>query len=160
MDQPSGVQTGLPSPSNVLSLIYLWGHCTAPLSPLPRRPNRNSSYSIRPVTPLGSSFNFPFVRSIYWELALTYFTPGRADHYKRVSILWHSSTHHAHFRRHRTYQSSNSYPHPHREASLSNLVSRIPLKKLYAFLTSGEEYNIDTPSCISSDLITSGMFQC
>ena len=51
------------------------------------------------------------------------------------SILLHSSTHHTHFRRHRTYQSSNSYPHPHREASLSNFVSQRALQKLYAFLT-------------------------
>jgi hypothetical protein len=51
------------------------------------------------------------------------------------SILLHSSTHHTHFRRHRTYQSSNSYPHPQREASLSNFVSYRALHKLYAFLT-------------------------
>ena len=51
------------------------------------------------------------------------------------SILLHSSTHHAHFRRHRRYQSSNSYPHPQHEASLSNFVSQRALQKLYAFLT-------------------------
>ena len=51
------------------------------------------------------------------------------------SILLHSSTHHTHFRRHHIYQSSNSYPHPHREASLSNFVSQRALQKLYAFLT-------------------------
>jgi hypothetical protein len=50
------------------------------------------------------------------------------------SILLHSSTHHTHFRRHRKSQSSNSYPHPQREASLSNFVSQRVLQKPYAFL--------------------------
>ncbi len=51
------------------------------------------------------------------------------------SILLHSSTHHAHFRRHCTSQSSNSYPHPQREASFSNFGSHRALQKPYAFLT-------------------------
>ena len=51
------------------------------------------------------------------------------------SILLHRSAHHTHFRRHHTYQSSNSYPHPQREAPLSNFVSQRALHKLYAFPT-------------------------
>lgn len=135
MDQPSGVQTGLPSPSNVLSLIYLWGHCTAPLPPLPRRPNRNSSYSIRPVTPL-RSFNFAF--SLLYILGAGSHLPQARLRRSPNEIVLYSGivqAHHTHFRRHRTYQSSNSYPHPQREASLSNFVSQRALQKLYAFLT-------------------------
>jgi hypothetical protein len=60
------------------SLIPLGSlHC--PSSTFSRRPNRNSSHSIRPVTPLRSFINFAFLRSIYWELALIYIKPGCAD---------------------------------------------------------------------------------
>ena len=80
--------------------------------------------------------NFPFLCSIYWELALIYVKPGRADHQKSLFLYTlHSTAHHTHFRRHRTRdKSSNSYPHPQREASLSNFAS-LGFQKLYAFLT-------------------------
>ena len=81
------------------------------------------------------SLFFAFLRSIYWELALIYIKPGYADPQTRLFYILHSSTHHAHFRSHHIYQSSNSYPHPQREALLSNFVSQRALQKLYAFLT-------------------------
>lgn len=68
-------------------------HRPVPLFHLfPRRPNRKSSYSSRPVTPL-RPFNFPFLCSIYWELALIYVKPGYADPNEFVPILLHSTTH-------------------------------------------------------------------
>ena len=74
------------------------------------------------------------------------------------SILLHSSTHHTHFRRHRTYQSSNTIPTSSprgivvqfRFAESTAETLRIPYLP-------AEQYN--TLSCTSSDLITSGMLR-
>jgi len=107
------------------------------------------------VAPLRPIFNFAFLCSIYWELALIYFKPGCADHQPSLFLYFCivNST---------TFISAATAPtipvilstHPQREASLSNFVSKRAPKKLYAFLTLPEEqYNI--LSCTSSDHITS-----
>jgi hypothetical protein len=68
---------GVPRLGVVFLLIYPLGSCTAPLPPF-----RVVPIASLPIlfdqSLLYDSFNFAFHCSIYWELALMYFKPGRA----------------------------------------------------------------------------------
>ncbi|KAH7360537.1 hypothetical protein BKA65DRAFT_187662 [Rhexocercosporidium sp. MPI-PUGE-AT-0058] len=112
-------------------------------------------YSI--VTPLRPIFNFAFLCSIYWELALIYFKPGCADHQPSLVLYFcivNSTTFIS-----AAATPTNSIIHIHTSSARGTVVQfrfTESAEKLYAFLTFREQqYNI--LSCTSSDHITSGL---
>lgn len=113
----------LPSTYNCISSHIPLGSLHCPSFTFSASSQSQVFYSIRPVTPL-RLFLISLFSALYTGSWLSSTSSQAAQITKRVCFYTlHSTTHHTHFRRHRAHKSSNFYPHPHREASLSNFVS-------------------------------------